>query len=254
MANLNAARKQELQANVVKVCIQTELGGNSSKLYQFSFAGLGDSAYSFGALQFDVGAREDVREFLMSNGFSKAEVDLLSKKKKMPAADLVALNKKLASISAKVDQLTTDSSATAVNMIDSLISYVEKRNEKVGKIIKEDKGVQLALADYDNQFHLSGLNLNTPKINTMLSYLCGKEVALAGGKIKLGDTISVSDIQNFIDRTTYGSQEKNKRGVETRKKALGRVLDDLAPTKTEPPLKVKPLGLEQLKGNLSNVA
>jgi hypothetical protein len=242
MANLDEIHKKELQADIIKVSIQTEMGGNSANLYQFSFASLGDSTYSFGALQFDVGARKDARNFLRNNGFTQAEVALLSKKEKMPAKDLEKLNKKLAAISSKVDQLTIDSSAKAANKIDLLISYVEKNNKKIAKIIKEDKRVQLALADYDNQFNLGGLKSDAPEINTMLAYLCGNEVNLAGGKIKLRDTISVSDIQNFIDRTTYGSQEKNKAGVETRKKALGRALDKIAPVQTTPALQLTPAG------------
>jgi len=232
MGNFNADEKKDLQAKIVKVCTQTEMGGNSAKAYEFSYAGRGKSSYSFGLLQFDVGGRGEAKQFLKDNGFTDDEIGRLSKNEKID--DLASLNKKLAGISAKVDQFTTDSAAGAAEKIDQVISYVEKRNEKIGKLIKEDKSVQLALADFDNQFNIGGLGSSTPNDKSMLAYLCGMEVNLTGGKIKLGDTISVSDIQNFIDRSTYASKPGTKPGIETRRKALEKALNDLVPKETEP--------------------
>nr|WP_221174274.1 peptidoglycan-binding domain-containing protein [Luteibacter sp. 9135] len=65
--------------------------------------------------------------------------------------------------------------------------------------------MQLALADYDNQFTISGIdNAAVPK-NSMLAYLEGNPVTLPGGTVQLhGDTITREDIQTFINATRYG--------------------------------------------------
>lgn len=229
MGELTEQDLLDLQAKIGKMLSQTELGGNSTLAYQFSFAEKGDSAYSFGILQFDVGARDDVRKFLKDNGFTDDEIGKLAKSEKIAAKDLAELNKKLRAIAPQVDAFTTNSTRSAATKIDALITYVQKRNAKIGRIIKDETRVQLALLDFDNQFDIGGLSLSDPKPNTMLAYLCGKEVTLTGGKIQLGETITAEDVQIFIDRTTFASQETNKTSVKTRSKSLIKALDDLSP-------------------------
>jgi hypothetical protein len=231
MGSLSENEKSELVLNVATVLGWTELGNNTSYFYQFSLAELGTSSYSFGLQQFDVGARADVRAFLKENGFTDDDIKKLSQHEAMSADDLKKLNVKLRSISSKVNAFSYKELRTAVDKLDTLITYVEKKNPKIAKLIKQSKRVQLALVDYDNQFHIGGLDLQDPPSNSMLAYLCGEQVSLAGGKLKLGDDVTAASIQNFIDRTTYGSRSANKKAVSSRKANLAQALDKVDPVK-----------------------
>jgi len=61
------------------VAFQTECGGILSKITSFHIAG-GDSTYSFGIFQFNVGSNPDAKDFLAdpSVGFTPDELSKLS--------------------------------------------------------------------------------------------------------------------------------------------------------------------------------
>ncbi|HEX7813694.1 peptidoglycan-binding domain-containing protein, partial [Dyella sp.] len=84
--------------------------------------------------------------------------------------------------------------------------------------------LQLALADYDNQFSISGIGQKSQP-NSMMSYLEGNSVKLPGGELKAGDPITRTDIQNFINATKYGVE--NPDSVASREQRLTAALDKL---------------------------
>ena len=223
MANTNTSITTD-QLNTVLYA--TENGNNPATLRSFSYAGGGTSSYSFGVLQLDVGTNHgNVQGFLEQNGFSSDQVAELSQHGGLSANELATLNKQLQAIpQATMDTYINQQLTTSVDHVDSLVGSLQTANPGVAKAISDSPELQLALADYDNQFTISGVG-QPAKPNTMLSYLEGNPVHLPGGTLQLGDTISRTDIQNFINATKYG--QENPTSVQNREQRLVGALDTL---------------------------
>lgn len=206
----------------------TENGNNEAALNTFSYAGGEKSSYSFGILQFDV--RTDhggVQDFLRENGFSQQQIQMLSQHGGLSAQELSGLNAQLKAIPQdKIDAFTNEQLDVAAGRVSDVVDRIQQKNPAVGNAIAASPELQLALADYDNQFTISGIDgASTPK-NSMLAYLEGKEVKLSGGTLQLkGDHISREDIQKFIDATKYGVEHPTS--VANRETRLDNALNGM---------------------------
>ncbi|HEV7778205.1 MAG TPA: peptidoglycan-binding domain-containing protein [Luteibacter sp.] len=201
------------------VLYSTENGNNAANLNTFNYAGGAASTYSFGVLQFDVGSNHgDVQGFLTSNGFTQDQIAQLSQHGGLSHDQVSALNTQLQAIpQAALDTFTNDQLSTSVTRIDNLVGTLQTTNPAVATAISGSPELQLALADYDNQFTIGGIGGQTAAHNSMLSYLEGNAVTLPGGTLQLGDTIGRSDIQKFINATKYGVENSaSVSGRETR--------------------------------------
>ncbi|SKB69530.1 peptidoglycan-binding domain-containing protein [Luteibacter sp. 22Crub2.1] len=185
----------------------TENSNNQAALNTFSYAGGNKSSYSFGMLQFDV--RTDhggVQDFLRENGFSQQQIQMLSQHGGLSEQELSGLNAQLKAIPQdKIDTFTNSQLDAATGRVSDVVDRIQNNNPVVGHAIAASPELQLALADYDNQFTISGIDSAATPNNSMLAYLEGKKVTLPGGTLQLqGDHVSREDIQKFINATKYG--------------------------------------------------
>lgn len=215
------------------VLFSTEASNNPDVLNNFSYAG-GNSTYSFGVLQFDVGSNHgNVQDFLQNNGFSTEQVVQLSQHGGLNASELSALNTQLHAIPHEtLDGFTDSQLVDSVTHIHDVVAVVQAKNPAIGALIANSQELQLALADYDNQFSISGAAGATPPSNGMLAYLEGDEVSLPGGALQLNDSISRADIQNFINATRYGVDHPTS--VAHREERLETALGSLNLMSTDP--------------------
>ena len=103
MPNSAIITRKQLQT----LYISTELGGKVGDSRHFSYAGLGNSTYSFGTLQFDVGNGDHVKSFLINNGFDADDIRDLSRHGGLSPTRLEELNTKLMAIpQSKLEQFT----------------------------------------------------------------------------------------------------------------------------------------------------
>ncbi|MEA9579272.1 peptidoglycan-binding domain-containing protein [Xanthomonas nasturtii] len=177
--------------------LNTELGGNTRHLDHFSYAQKGSSTYSFGLVQFDVGRNPQAQRFLRDNGFNTDDIALLSQQGGLSSQQLSALDAKLQAIpKATIDQFTNTKLDSAIERVDDAITRVRATNPAAADAIAANPELQLAMADYDNQFGSMG-----PQF---VSYLAGNEVTLQGGKIHAGNPPTRADVQTFVESTKYG--------------------------------------------------
>jgi len=209
------------------VLFATENSNNDAVLTRFSWAGNATSSYSFGILQFDVAKDHgDVKQFLASHGFTSDQIEDLSQKGGgLTAAQLEPLNRQLAAIpKADLDDFTNRNLDKAIENVDTLVGSLRQTNPAVADAIAQSEELQLAIADYDNQFHIDGIGGKAPK-NSMLAYLEGHSVNMPGGTLKLGDTLTRDDLKNFIDATDYA--QKHQKAMAGREERLNGALADL---------------------------
>jgi hypothetical protein len=199
LATRNNPTVQDLQT----LFTRTELGGNANLQYRFSYAGNGNSAYSFGINQFDVGANPSARQFLAGAGFTTQEVQQLSQHGGLSAAALAPLDAKLQAHAQDVDQFTAPYLANYVTRVNALVTDLQTANPTAAAAIAGDRTLQLALIDFDNQYTIGGVGGGTVAANGMLSYLRGNQVTLPGGALKLQGAPTLADIQGFARATKY---------------------------------------------------
>jgi predicted Zn-dependent protease len=254
MSSLSKDRRTQLIGQLRTLFTQTELGGNSSKISSFSYAG-GDSSYSFGILQFDVDKRPEARAFLKSIGFSDSEVTSLQKHGGLDAGTLNALNNKLtAQLSAhpKALETFTDTALAAdVAKLDKVIDYVQKRNPSIANAILNDNNLQLAILDYDNQFSISGLSSSSPGANTMLGYLVGTPQSMPGGTVTIDNVPTKDSIQKFINVTQYGTQYPTQ--VASRASRFANALNSIASGQSINQSPIKPIVSANSSLSMSNL-
>lgn len=206
--------------------LQTELGGNTRHLDHFSYAQKGASTYSFGLVQFDVGGNPQARRFLRDNGFTAADIELLSQQGGLSSQQLAALDAKLQAIpQAKMDELTNAKLDSAIGRVDEAIAKVRATNPAAADAIAANPELQLAMADYDNQFGSMG-----PQF---ISYLAGNAEKLQGGTIQAGNPPTRGDVQNFVDATKYGIQSPG--AVASRDERFDRAMTQIGITPTHAP-------------------
>lgn len=209
------------------VLFSTENGNNANNLNHFSYAGTGNSTYSFGVLQFDVGSDHGgVKHFLTDNGFSTLDIAHLSRQGGLTEAQLGDLNTKLQAIpSDRIDAFTNEQLTKSIDRVDTLVGSLQTTNPAIATAISNSPELQLAIADFDNQYTIDGIGHSTVPPNGLASYLQGNSVQLPGGTLQLGDTISRSDIQNYINATQYATQHPTS--VASRETRLDTALTGL---------------------------
>jgi len=206
--------------------LNTELGGNTRHLDHFSYAQKGASTYSFGLVQFDVGGNPQARRFLRDNGFTNGDIELLSQQGGLSSQQLAALDAKLQAIpQANIDQLTNAKLDSAIERVDEAIAKVRATNPAAADAIAANPELQLAMADYDNQFGSMG-----PQF---INYLAGNAEKLQGGTIQAGNPPTRGDVQNFVDATKYGIQSPG--AVTSRDERFDRAMTQLGITPTHAP-------------------
>ncbi|MDW7599518.1 peptidoglycan-binding domain-containing protein [Stenotrophomonas maltophilia] len=206
--------------------LNTELGGNTRHLDHFSYAQKGASTYSFGLVQFDVGGNPQARRFLRDNGFTDGDIALLSQQGGLSTQQLAALDAKLQAIpQARMDELTNAKLDSAIERVDQAIAKVRAINPAAADAIAANPELQLAMADYDNQFGSMG-----PQF---ISYLAGNAEKLQGGTVQAGNPPTRGDVQNFVDATKYGIQ--SQAAVASRDERFDRAMVQIGITPTHAP-------------------
>ncbi|MGE8254001.1 MULTISPECIES: peptidoglycan-binding domain-containing protein [Stenotrophomonas] len=206
--------------------LNTELGGNTRHLDHFSYAQKGASTYSFGLVQFDVGGNPQARRFLRDNGFTDGDIALLSQQGGLSTQQLAALDAKLQAIpQARMDELTNAKLDSAIERVDQAIAKVRATNPAAADAIAANPELQLAMADYDNQFGSMG-----PQF---ISYLAGNAEKLQGGTVQAGNPPTRGDVQNFVDATKYGIQ--SQAAVASRDERFDRAMVQIGITPTHAP-------------------
>lgn len=206
--------------------LNTELGGNTRHLDHFAYAQKGASTYSFGLVQFDVGGNPQARRFLRDNGFTAGDIELLSQQGGLSTQQLAALDAKLQAIpQAKMDELTNAKLDSAIERVDDAIAKVRATNPAAADAIAANPELQLAMADYDNQFGSMG-----PQF---INYLAGNAEKLQGGTIQAGNPPTRGDVQNFVDATKYGIQAPG--AVASRDERFDRAMTQIGITPTHAP-------------------
>ncbi|PZT37304.1 carboxypeptidase [Stenotrophomonas sepilia] len=206
--------------------LNTELGGNTRHLDHFSYAQKGASTYSFGLVQFDVGGNLQARRFLRDNGFTDGDIALLSQQGGLSTQQLAALDAKLQAIpQARMDELTNAKLDSAIERVDQAIAKVRATNPAAADAIAANPELQLAMADYDNQFGSMG-----PQF---ISYLAGNAETLQGGTVQAGNPPTRGDVQNFVDATKYGIQ--SQAAVASRDERFDRAMVQIGITPTHAP-------------------
>ncbi|MES9027702.1 peptidoglycan-binding domain-containing protein [Stenotrophomonas sp. BSUC-16] len=206
--------------------LNTELGGNTRHLDHFSYAQKGASTYSFGLVQFDVGGNPQARRFLRDNGFTDGDIALLSQQGGLSTQQLAALDAKLQAIpQARMDELTNAKLDSAIERVDQAIAKVRATNPAAADAIAANPELQLAMADYDNQFGSMG-----PQF---ISYLAGNAETLQGGTVQAGNPPTRGDVQNFVDATKYGIQ--SQAAVASRDERFDRTMVQIGITPTHAP-------------------
>lgn len=206
--------------------LNTELGGNTRHLDHFAYAQKGASTYSFGLVQFDVGGNPQARRFLRDNGFTAGDIELLSQQGGLSTQQLAALDAKLQAIpQAKMDELTNAKLDSAIERVDEAIAKVRATNPAAADAIAANPELQLAMADYDNQFGSMG-----PQF---INYLAGNAEKLQGGTIQAGNPPTRGDVQNFVDATKYGIQAPG--AVASRDERFDRAMTQIGITPTHAP-------------------
>lgn len=206
--------------------LNTELGGNTRHLDHFAYAKEGTSTYSFGLVQFDVGGNPQARRFLRDNGFTNGDIELLSQQGGLSGQQLAALDAKLQAIpQANIDQLTNAKLDSAIGRVDEAIAKVRATNPAAADAIVANPELQLAMADYDNQFGSMG-----PQF---INYLSGNAEKLQGGTIQAGDPPTRADVQTFVDATKYGIQ--SPAAVTSRDERFDTAMSQLGIAQTHAP-------------------
>lgn len=197
-----------------------ELGGNANVANHFSYAQKGQSTYSFGVPQFDVGNDDASQKFLKENGFTDDDIKNLSKHGGLSRTELNALDAKLQAIpQAKIDDLTKQHMDRLIGDVDKAIDQVRKLNPAAADAISKDPKLQLSIADYENQFGSVGPQL--------VGFLAGKEEKLQGGTIQAGNPPTRDDLLKFVHNTKYGQDPSNARAVESRNERFDAAMGKL---------------------------
>ena len=226
-SNFDGYDRSILVANMGTMFLYTENSGNTSTLYSFSYAG-GQSTWSFGVIQADVGHNGQAQSFLQTIGFNQSQIAELSQQGQISASELANLNQILASHEGAVDQFMAAQMDQKINRLDQLINILKDANPSAAQSILNDKDLQLRLLDFDNQFNISGLGGSAASQNGMLRYLEGYPVTLGSGavlQLPAGAGLSVNDIKNYIGNTTQAIQNPND--IQRRSSDLDKALKEI---------------------------
>jgi len=211
--------------NLNLVTLATELGGKTSAISSFSFAGAA-STYSFGLYQYDVGANPAAREFLSSIGFSATQISQLSQNGGLTTAQVTALSNQLSTAledpanAAALQTLNSTWASGLVTQVQNVLNTVSQTNPGIADQIYSSPAMQLQLLDYANQF---GLSTTGP----MANWLSGQSITEPGGtfKIPAASQLTGNEIQSVVMGTAYGVS--NSTSETNRENALNSTLNSI---------------------------
>ena len=160
-------------------------------------------------MQFDVRRNQgNVQSFLEDHGFANDEIDQLSQRGGLSNKQIAALNTKLQTIPReKIDEFTNQQLEASIYNVEKTIQLVRKENPINADVIARDPELQLAIADYQNQF---GAPDGKRHGTQFVSFLAGKPESLPGGVTQAHTPPTYKDVQNFIDATEYGVAQHKK--------------------------------------------
>ncbi|UWF47055.1 hypothetical protein NYP20_17055 [Pseudomonas sp. N3-W] len=213
--------------NLNSVAFATEDGSNASAISSFSYAANGNSTYSFGLYQYDIGGLPQAQTFLSSIGFSSSQISQLSQAGGLTDAQLSALSTQLGTAlqdptnGAALQTLNDAWANGLVTQLQNSLNTVYASNPSVAEQIYQSPEMQLQILDYANQFHLS-------TAGAMTSWLSGQSVTESGGSFQLaaGSQLTSDDIQNFVMGSKYAV---NYTAAETtREVALDSTLSSIS--------------------------
>lgn len=193
-----------------QIVFQTELGGNSSVIGTFSYAGGSQSSSSFGLYQYDVDNNAAARTLLSQFGFTAAQIQTLRAHAPLSATDSRNLSNQLTSAlqnQTNLQALQNFDNTWAASLITNLsasltrVAAASSTGAAIASQIYQNESLQLALLDYGNQFHID------PN-GQVERFLEGFAVNLPGGTQQLapGATLTVAMLQNFAMHTQYGHE------------------------------------------------
>lgn len=186
---------------------RSELQGNASLVTSFSYAG-GNSTYSFGLYQYDVGNNPGARQLLAQIGFSPEQIGQLSQHGGLSAAQQSALSAQLQTAlqnPTNAASLQAFNNAWAQGLVGQLTDVLNTvaasgpNGRAIAEQVFQNTALQVQIIDYGNQFHL---DLN----GRMTNWLMGNAVNMAGGRFQIapGTTLSRDMIRQFVMGTDYG--------------------------------------------------
>jgi hypothetical protein len=223
------AYAEQLISDLQTVLLATELGGQSSKIAQFSYAATGTSAYSFGLLQFDVGASPPARMFLTSIGFTSDQVAQLERHGGLSSGEVHAFNAQLQQPECleALERFTQQQLQSYISHLEGTLNVIEQHVAERAQLLYQSPELLLRLLDYMNQF--GPMSANGP----MVHWLCSQPVTQPGGTVHMATnhTLTGHDISNFLMRTRYG--EEYPTAMQSR---LDRLNGALASIQTSPPM------------------
>ena len=224
--NFDRDERQALVSDIRTILLHTEHSGRTDTVYRFSLVP-GRSTYSFGVPQFDVGNNTGARNFLLQNGFTPDQVHRLSQHDGIPNDELRQLNEQLQAHEHAIEQYTDQYMESRVDRLNALVNDLRNANPDAATAILNDRELQLAIVDYDNQYVLEGIGSRNAPVEGMLAYLRGQPVHLRGGRIHLqdSDALSVDDLRRFVERTRQGVNHPGE--VRNRQDRFNRAIDSI---------------------------
>jgi hypothetical protein len=119
-----------------------------------------------------------------------------------------AVGDRLAANAANVDNFTTTTLNSKVDKLDALIQEISGVRLDVATAIRDNRSLQLAILDYDNQFNIGGVDVGgrvvtDPSAPSFITFLKGQFSAQPGGSVRLDpDTgLTFFDLSNYVGRT-----------------------------------------------------
>lgn len=161
---------------LTRILLANELGGRRETAYRFSHARRGNSGWSFGLCQWDLGNNRIARSILYECGFDTPDIEALVRGE----APTLAMRTRLETSRAIIDKWDRRNICDTVSHVRTVLHL---------RLIRvADELAVLALCDYDNQFYFD--------VN-------GK---MAGHLAMLGRPANAADVFSFALGTKYGQE------------------------------------------------
>ncbi|MDX1253073.1 MAG: LysM peptidoglycan-binding domain-containing protein [Gammaproteobacteria bacterium] len=176
--------------------------------YQFILS-TGNSTYSFGQAQWDVGNNEDAKTFLRTElGFSALEIAKFSSNNPLSSADLATFNQRLQNNKVKVDQFFEthlDGDITFLNNLITELNLGDTQDQTTARTIASDVELQVLLLDFNNQYSIKGVNGSTGTTDgSTLRFIKGEKIQTEkGGDAQIVGNFDRGDWVNFVMRNKW---------------------------------------------------
>ncbi|MDR2155970.1 MAG: hypothetical protein LBE78_13265 [Burkholderiaceae bacterium] len=203
----------------------TRGGNNSGSLNMFGRAMERNSTYSFsyGLMKFDVGKDPTVQKFLLSNGFTQQQLNLLNRPGDLAPDLLEDLNEQLQEINKdKIDVFVGAQLQNSITQVDSLIDILQITNPVVAQTIVDSPELQMRIAIYNSINHVCGYSTAVDPSNPFANYLSG--TILTGDRTKLPESDMESlqeQLKDALSQFLTGAHQQDT-GMSTSLSTAGR--------------------------------